>query len=132
MESMSKVTIELSEYNELRDMAKEAVKLQKEIEQLKEKHEKEIHQLKDEGQIAVMVESPIGRLFGVKPTIIEIVGLDKVRSEIEQKIIDDEATKVNAKVIKELADREAKLSELESYIEQLKGRNIWQRIRNFF
>jgi len=129
---MREVTIELSHYNDLRDKAKEAEKLHKENEQLKEKHEQEIEQLVKEGKVAVMVQSPLGRLFGLKPTLIEIVNMDEVRSEIEQKIIDDEAAKVNAKVIKELAECKSKLSDCKAYIEYLKERNIWQRIRNIF
>ncbi len=129
---MSEVTIQLSHYNDLRDKAKEAEKLQKEIEQLKEKHQNEIHQLKEEGKIAVMVQTPLGRLFGCKPTLIEVVNMDDVRSQIEQKIIDDEAAKVNAKLIKELSECKSKLSDCKAYIEYLKERNIWQRIRNIF
>ncbi|SDO13404.1 hypothetical protein SAMN04487900_11095 [Prevotella communis] len=129
---MREVTIELSHYNDLRDKAKEAEKLQKEIEQLKEKHQNEIEQLVKEGKVAVMVQSEIRRMFGLKPTLIEIVNMDEVRSEIEQKIIDDEAAKVNAKVIKELAECKSKLSDNKAYIEWLKERNIWQRIRNIF
>lgn len=129
---MREVTIELSHYNDLRDKAKEAEKLQKEIEQLKEKHQNEIEQLVREGKVAVMVQSEIRRMFGLKPTLIEIVNMDEVRSEIEQKIIDDEAVKVNAKVIKELAECKSKLSNCKAYIEWLKERNIWQRIRNIF
>ena len=55
---MNKVTIELDEYNEVRDKAKEACRLEEEIEELKKKHDAEIHQLKEEGKIAVMVQSP--------------------------------------------------------------------------
>lgn len=129
---MSEVTIELSHYNYLRDKSKEAENLRNEIEKLKEKHESEIHQLKEEGKVAVMVQSPLGRLFGCKPTILEIVGLDKVRSEIEQHIIDDEVAKANAKLIKELAESKATVSDLKAEIEFLKERSLWQRIRNIF
>ena len=129
---MNEVTIELSKYNAVRDRAKEADNLENEIKQLKEKHEQEIEQLVKEGKVAVMVQSPLGRLFGLKPTLIEIVNIDDVRSQIEQKIIDDEAAKVNAKVIKELAECKSKLSDNKAYIEWLKERNIWQRIRNIF
>ncbi len=117
---MREVTIELSHYNDLRDKAKEAEKLQKEIEQLKEKHEQEIEQLVKEGKVAVMVQSPFGRLFGLKPTLIEIVNMDEVRSEIEQHIIDDEVAKANAKLIKELSECKSKLSDCKAYIEYLK------------
>ena len=79
-----------------------------------------------------MVQSPLGRLFGCKPTILEIVGLDKVRSEIEQHIIDDEVAKANAKLIKELAESKATVSDLKAEIEFLKERSLWQRIRNIF
>lgn len=129
---MNEVTIELSKYNAVRDRAKEADNLENEIKQLKEKHEQEIEQLVKEGKVAVMVQSPFGRLFGLKPTLIEIVNMNEVRSQIEQKIIDDEAAKVNAKVIKELAECKSKLSDCKAYIEYLKERNIWQRIRNIF
>ena len=129
---MNEVTIELSKYNAVRDRAKKADNLENEIKQLKEKHEQEIEQLVKEGKVAVMVQSPLGRLFGLKPTLIEIVNMDDVRSQIEQKIIDDEAAKVNAKVIKELAECKSKLSDNKAYIEWLKERNIWQRIRNIF
>ena len=129
---MNEVTIELYKYNEVRDRAKEACRHEEEIEELKKKHDAEIHQLKEEGKIAVMVESPFGRLFGGKPQILEIVGLDKVRSEIEQHIIDDEVEKASSKLTKELAESKAKVSDLEAEIEYLQNRSLWQRIRNIF
>ena len=129
---MNEVTIELHKYNAVRDRAKEADSLETEIVELKKKHDDEIHQLKEEGKIAVMVQSPFGRLFGGKPHILEIVGLDKVRSEIEQHIIDDEVAKANSKLIKELAESKAKVSDLEAKIEYLQNRSLWQRIRNIF
>lgn len=129
---MNEVTIELYKYNEVRDRAKEADRLETEIVELKKKHDDEIHQLKEEGKIAVMVQSPFGRLFGGKPHILEIVGLDKVRSEIEQHIIDGEVAKANSKLIKELAESKAKVSDLEAKIEYLQNRSLWQRIRNVF
>lgn len=122
---MSKVIVELSEYNDLRDRYKTKCE---EVKKLKE----DLHQLKEEGKVAVMVQSPLGRLFGPEPTIIEIVGMDEVRSKIEQKIIDDEAAKVNSKLIKELAEAKAKLSDSKDYIEYLQNRSLWQRIRNIF
>ena len=131
-EVMEEVTIGLHKYNAVRDRAKEADRLETEIEELKNKHDDEIHQLKEEGKIAVMVESPFGRLFGGKPHILEIVGLDKVRSEIEQHIIDCEVEKANSKLIKELAESNAKVSDLEAKIEYLQNRSLWQRIRNVF
>lgn len=129
---MNEVTIELHKYDAVRERAKEADRLETEIVELKKKHEDEIHQLKEEGKIAVMVQSPFGRLFGGKPHILEIVGLDKVRSEIEQHIIDDEVAKANSKLIKELAESKAKVSDLEAKIEYLQNRSLWQRIRNIF
>lgn len=129
---MNEVTIELHKYNAVRDRAKEADRLEGEIIELKKKHEDEIRQLKEEGKIAVMVQSPFGRLFGGNPHILEIVGLDKVRSEIEQHIIDDEVAKANSKLIKELAESKAKVSDLEAKIEYLQNRSLWQRIRNIF
>lgn len=129
---MNEVTIELSKYNAVRDRAKEADNLENEIKQLKEKHEQEIEQLVKEGKVAVMMKSSFGRLLGFKPTIIEIVNMDDVRSEIEQHIIDDEVAKAKAKLIKELAECKSKLSDSKAYIEYLKERNIWQRIRNNF
>lgn len=122
---MSKAIVELSEYNDLRDRYKNKCEEVKKL-------QNDLHQLVEEGKVAVMVQSPFGRLFGLKPTLIEIVGMEKVRSQIEQKIIDDEAAKVNAKVIKELAECKSKLSDNKAYIEWLKERNIWQRIRNIF
>ena len=129
---MNEVTIELHKYNAVRDRAKEADRLETEIEELKKKHDDEIHQLKEEGKIAVMVESPFGRIFGGKPQIFEIVGLDKVRSQIEQHIIDDEVEKAKSKLVKELAESKAKVSDLEAKIEYLQNRSLWQRIRNIF
>lgn len=129
---MNKVTIELDEFNEIRDGAKEAIRLEEKIVELKKKHEDEIRQLKEEGKIAVMVQSPFGSLFGDKPHILEIVGLDKVRSEIEQHIIDGEVAKAKSKLIKELAESKAKVSDLEAKIEYLQNRSLWQRIVNVF
>jgi len=129
---MNEVTIELQKYNAVRDRAKEADRLETEIEELKKKHEDEIHQLKEKGKIAVMVESPFGRVFGGKPHILEIVGLDKVRSEIEQHIIDNEVEKAKSKLINELAEANAKVSDLEAKIEYLQNRSLWQRIVNVF
>lgn len=129
---MSKVTIELSEYNALRDASKELEQANKNLEEANKAHAKEIQQLKEEGKIAVMVESPFGRLFGGKPHIVEIVGIEKVRSQIEEHIIDEEVKKANATLIKELAEAKTKISDLKEDIEQLKGRSLWQRIRNKF
>lgn len=131
-EVMEEVTIGLCSYNKLRDRAKEADRLEGEIEELKKKHEDEIHQLKEKGKIAVMVESPLGRVLGGKPHFLEIVGLDKVRSEIEQHIIDGEVAKAKSKLIKELAESKAKVSDLEAKIEYLQNRSLWQRIVNVF
>ena len=122
---MSKAIVELSEYNDLRDRYKAKCEEVKEL-------QNNLNQLVKEGKVAVMVQSPFCRLFGLKPTLIEVVNMDDVRSQIEQKIIDDEAAKVNAKVIKELAECKSKLSNNKAYIEWLKERNIWQRIRNIF
>lgn len=136
---MNEVTIELHKYNAVRDRAKEADRLEGEIEELKKKHDAEIHQLKEEGKIAVMVQSPFGRVFGGKPQILEIVGLDKVRSEIEQHIIDDEVAKATSKLIKELAearanvsDLKANVSDLKAKIEYLQNRSLWKKIVNVF
>lgn len=129
---MSKVTIELSEYNELRDAAKELDQTKAKMEEAQKAHENEIHELKEEGKIAVMVESPLGRLFGCKPFIKEIVGLDKVRSQIEEAIISEEVGKANSKLIKELAEANTKISDLEEELESIKSRNFWQRLRNLF
>lgn len=132
MMEIEEVTIRLCSYNELRDRAEEACRLEEEIEELKKKHDAEIHQLKEEGKIAVMVQSPFGRIFGGKPQILEIVGLDKVRSEIEQHIIDDEVEKAESRLIKELAEARVKVSDLEAEIEYLQNRSLWQRIVNVF
>ena len=129
---MSKVTIELSEYNELRDAAKELDQTKAKMAEAQKRHEDEIHQLKEEGKIVVMVESPLGRLFGGKPHVLEIVGLDKVRPQFEEAIIDAEVTKANEKLIKELAETKTRVSDLEAENERLKSLNLWQRIRNIF
>lgn len=128
----SRVTIDLSYYNSIRDKAKSADVLKEEIEALKKKHQDEIHQLKEEGKIAVMVETPFGRLFGGKPHVLEVVGLDKVRPQFEEAIINEEVGKANEKLIKELAESKTKVSDLEAEIERLKGRSLWERITNKF
>ena len=129
---MSKVTIELSEYNSLRDQACEVESIKQEMANAQKRHEDEIHQLKEEGKIVVMVESPLGRLFGGKPIIREIVGLDKVRPQFEEAIINEEVSKANEKLIKELAEAQTKASDLDDEIERLKGRSLWQRICDIF
>lgn len=128
----SRVTIDLSYYNSIRDKAKSADVLKEEIEALKKKHQDEIRQLKEEGKIAVMVETPFGRLFGGKPHVLEVVGLDKVRQQFEEAIINEEVGKANEKLIKELAESKTKVSDLEAEIERLKGRSLWERITNKF
>ena len=128
----SRVTIDLSYYNSIRDKAKSADVLKEEIEALKKKHQDEIRQLKEEGKIAVMVETPFGRLFGGKHHVLEVVGLDKVRPQFEEAIINEEVGKANEKLIKELAESKTKVSDLEAEIERLKGRSLWERITNKF
>ena len=129
---MSKVTIELSEYNELRDAAKELDQTKAKMVEVQKAHENEIHQLKEEGKIVVMVQSPFGRLFGGKPHVLEIVGLDKVRPQFEEAIINEEVGKANGKLIKELAEVNTKISDLKEELESIKSRNFWQRLRNLF
>ena len=123
---MSKVTIDLFEYNELRDAAKELDQTKAKMAEAQKAHENEIHQLKEEGKIAVMVESPFGRLFGGKPHVLEIVGLDKVRPQFEEAIINEEVGKANDKLIKELAEANTKISDLKEELESIKSRNFWQ------
>ena len=129
---MPEVTISLHEYNELRDQAKQVESIKKEMEEAQKHHEDEIHQLKEEGKIVVMVESPLGRLFGGKPHVLEIVGLDKVRPQFEEAIINEEVGKANAKLIDELAKARTELSDLEEKLERVKNRCLWERICNKF
>lgn len=128
----SRVTIDLRYYNNIRDKAKLADTLKEEIETLKVKHDKEINKLKEEGKIAVMVETPFGRLLGGKPHLVEVCGLDKVRSEFEDAIINEEVNKANEKLIKELAESKTRISDLEAEVERLKGRSLIKRITNKF
>ena len=128
----SRVTIDLNYYNSIRDKAKQVDVLNQEIAALKKKHQEEIQGLKEDGKIAVMVQSPMGRLFGLKPDVLEIVGLDKVRPQFEEAIINEEVGKANVKLIKELAENKTKISDLEDEIKRLKGRSLWKRIRNKF
>ena len=121
--TVSRVTIDLSYYNSIRDKANRVDALEKEIQDLKKKHDEEIHQLKDEGKIAVMVESPLGRLFGCKPHLLEVVGLEKVRPQMQEAIIQEEVSKQYEETLKELANTQAE-------VERLKGRGLWARIRN--
>lgn len=127
---MSKVILEVSEYKELLEKAREVEESKQEIIDLKQRHDKEINELMEEGKIAVMVESPFGRLFGGKPHVLKVVGLDKVRPQFEEAIVNEEVSKANAKLIKELAEAQTKASDLEAEVERLKGRGLIARILN--
>lgn len=144
---MSKVTIELSEYNDLRDRYKEkcveAKNLKSEIETLKQEQAKQIEELQQKGKIAVMLKVHSAFDFMLpekKPTLESVANLDDVKEEVKAyflenekvKLLDekvDELKKTVQKPLEELSDENAKLK---ATLENIKSLPWWKRLFNKF
>lgn len=144
---MSKVTIELSEYNDLRDRYKkkcaEAKNLKSEIETLKQEQAKQIEELQQKGKVAVMLKVNSAFDFMLperKPTLESVANLDDVKEEVKAyflenekvKLLDekvDELKKTVQKPLEELSDENAKLK---ATLENIKSLPWWKRLFNKF
>ena len=144
---MSKVTIELSEYNDLRDRYKEkcaeAKNLKSEIETLKQEQAKQIEELQQKGKVAVMLKVNSAFDFMLpekKPTLENVANLDDVKEEVKAyflenekvKLLDekvDELKKTVQKPLEELSDENAKLK---ATLENIKSLPWWKRLFNKF
>ena len=141
---MSKVTVELSEYNNLRDRAIKYDSCEKEfkekIEKLKAEHVKQIEKLATQGKVAVMVKT-VGFLDWMgKPTIESIANLDDVKDEVKAffekeekaKVIEQEFEKLKKSVAEPLEKLTEENSKLKATIENIKSLPWWKRLFNKF
>lgn len=139
---MSKVTMEFSEYDRLKNIIRKnktkIAELEVELQKQKSEHEDEINQLIVEGKVRYvsLVKHP------VIPFLVsdkkEYKNFDDVKAEVEEHFkqgLFDEELENNKKeqldnLIKQAAEREKVIDDLRAEIDQLKNRSLWERIKN--
>jgi hypothetical protein len=141
---MSKVTIELSEYNDLRDRYKEKCarvkELEGEIDSMKQAQASQIEDLQKEGKVAVMVKKFNFFDFGSKPVLESVANLDDVKEEVKDyflndekvKLLDKEFEKLKETVQKPLEDLSQENEKLKAALEDIKSLPWYKRLFNKF
>lgn len=146
---MSKVTLEIREYDNLKLVAfeykqksdsleRKVSELESDIAKLKEKHEAEIKALAEDGKVYYvgMKRNPILPFFMAKEK--EIKGFEDVKSEVveqfKQGLFDEELNELKKKqldcLMKEMTEKETTIDNLKCEIKRMKSRSLWERIRN--
>ena len=137
---MSKVTIELSEYNNLRDRAKMVEKSEEKVKELEKKQSEQIEELQKQGKVAVMIRYQSLFDFGSKPTLEKVANLDDVKDEVkeffekEQKaeVLKKEFDKLKESVVKPLEEVTKENEKLKATIDNIKLLPWWKRLFNKF
>ena len=146
---MQEVRLDLSNYdalqNSIRSKNARIDALEQEIEKIKKDHEEEISLMASEGKVRVVTRTRpmvvpflFGLCSGCDETKVKYEGFDDVKSEVYEHfkngLFDDELEKLKKEqidsVFKSLTDKEQEVSDLKDDISRLKGRSLWERIRN--
>lgn len=139
---MSKVTLELSEYDGLKNIIRKnkqkIAELEAELKAQQTSHQEEISKLVTEGKVRCIgiVKHPVIPFLVTDKK--EYKNFDDVKAEVEehfkQGLFDEELEKQKKEqldnLIKQATEREATIDELRAEVARLKGRSLWERIMN--
>lgn len=141
---MNEVRLDLKSYNELKSSnlakAERIDALEHELERVKSNHEEELDALAKEGKVRI-VEKPFASVFELitrRKQRVRYKGFNDVKLEVEehfkQGLFDRELEKQKqeelANLIRQNAERDARISDLEAEIKRIKSRSLWERIKN--
>ena len=141
---MSKVTIELSEYNDLRDRFKtkchEVKELESKLSNLEQVQAQQIEDLQKKGKVAVMVRVENPFLLCNKPKLESVANLDDVREEVKEYFLNNEKThlmkqefdKFRETITKPLEELENENAKLKATLDEIKALPWWKRLFNKF
>ena len=139
---MSKVELELHEYENLKSALSRKRKLisslENKISELESKHESEIEQLVKEGKVLYVGLKRHAFLPFILGVEREVKNLDSIKNEVEehfkQGLFNDELEKHKKEhldyLIKQVSEKDAEIDKLIAEVERLKSRNLWDRIVN--